>query len=529
MYLKENVRLEPLVDSWYAWPLLISPATAAMFAANHHLRIMESFVDQPEFHRAAAQNPAMRGGPFMDYHGDVARVREHISSIKSKLAHVLQLAAAIKAFDTELRKEARGGSLADYYAKVPAELKGFVELCYDMHNTPTLRFIEGLLYRSKYYDPARQSIAVCEVKDDSRPFVLSTPRLHTDHELLLKLPFHSRAIDTLMAMRTSPGSHAFIEQLIEEHLDGASAGKDSLRALFVESPPRAVAERTYRGERIRVRYFGHATVLLETDGISILTDPAISYPVANGIPRYTFRDLPERIDYVLLTHSHQDHVMLETLLQLRTKVGSWIVPRNATGMLQDPSLKLMLRTLGFANVVELDEMESIDVPHGAITGIPFLGEHGDLYITSKLAFHVRLKGTAFLFVADSNNLEPELYSHVHRCIGDVDHLFIGMECDGAPMSWLYGPLATQRVDRRLDQTRRLNGSTFPKALALMERMKPKSAHVYAMGQEPWLQHISSIVYHASSTPIVESDRFVAACRERGVASERLFGAKSWLM
>ena len=30
MYLKPNVVMEPLVDNWYAWSHLISPATAAM-------------------------------------------------------------------------------------------------------------------------------------------------------------------------------------------------------------------------------------------------------------------------------------------------------------------------------------------------------------------------------------------------------------------------------------------------------------------------------------------------------------------
>ncbi|MEO6719971.1 MAG: hypothetical protein ABIN67_06455, partial [Ferruginibacter sp.] len=34
LYLKPNVVLEPLVDKWYAWSHLISPATAAMNIVN---------------------------------------------------------------------------------------------------------------------------------------------------------------------------------------------------------------------------------------------------------------------------------------------------------------------------------------------------------------------------------------------------------------------------------------------------------------------------------------------------------------
>ena len=38
-----------------------------------------------------------------------------------------------------------------------------------------------------------------------------------------------------------------------------------------------------------------------------------------------------------------------------------------------------------------------------------------------------------LFAADSCNIEPRLYEHIHRDVGDVDVLFLGMECDGAPL------------------------------------------------------------------------------------------------
>jgi len=65
-YLRTDVALEPLVDSWYAWPHLISPATAAMNAVGRHEKIMDSFLRAPEAHIAAVQNPAMLGGPFID-------------------------------------------------------------------------------------------------------------------------------------------------------------------------------------------------------------------------------------------------------------------------------------------------------------------------------------------------------------------------------------------------------------------------------------------------------------------------------
>lgn len=526
LYLREDVQIEPLVNSWYAWPLLIAPATAAMIISNWHLRIMESFVRAPETHREAARNPNLRGGPFLDFAGEPSDIESLIRQTKQRSTGLLSLAEAIKDLERRLSAEAKGGTLASCYAQVPQNLRGYVELGYDLAHTPSARFIEGLLYRSKYYDPSLQTLLLSVVTGDNRPFVLSTPRLPSDREVQLRLPFGSSEIDALVGMRAVPQEAAFVGRLSDECVDGGTAGRELFRSLFSEKPPALSEERNYAGPGVRLRYCGHACVLLETHDVAVLTDPVISYPVESGIPRVTFRDLPDRIDYVLLTHAHQDHVLFETLLQLRHKVGTLIVPKNSGGALQDPSLKLMFAVLGFRNVIELDEMESLEVAGGHITGLPFLGEHGDLHVRSKLAYHVKLRGSTFLFAADSNNLQSELYDHIREGLGAVDHLFIGMECDGAPMSWLYGPLFTKPINRTLDQSRRLSGSNYERALGIVERLTPKSTYVYAMGQEPWLGYISSIAYTPTSTPIVESDRLVADCLSRGIVSQRLFGRET---
>jgi len=50
-----------------------------------------------------------------------------------------------------------------------------------------------------------------------------------------------------------------------------------------------------------------------------------------------------------------------------------------------------------------------------------------------------------------------------------------------------------------------------------------------MGQEPWLNYIMSIKYTAESRPIVESNRLIKTCKERGITAERLFGEREILL
>src|SRR5437016_12833400 len=110
----------------------------------------------------------------------------------------------------------------------------------------------------------------------------------------------------------------------------------------------------------------------------MLFDPVLSYTYESDISRYTYLDLPDKIDFVLITHNHQDHVLFETLLQIRHKVKTIVVPRSAGSGIQDPSLRLALQNCGFRNVIEIDDFDQIDFASGSIVGIPSMGEHADL-------------------------------------------------------------------------------------------------------------------------------------------------------
>jgi L-ascorbate metabolism protein UlaG (beta-lactamase superfamily) len=523
VYLKHNIVAEPLFNQWHAWSYLIPPATAAMFIANSHLKMMRSFVSAPEVHVAALKNPAMLGGSFINHPASKApEIKELINRTTDECAPMLELADAIKTLDTTMQAQAMGNSLEPLYREVPAPLRGYVELVYDLNNHPAIRFMEGLLYKSGFYRPDFQSMALF-ADSGERPFAFSTPKLPDDQTLHLRIPFGSAQLDELFKTKYKPRPFGEVKEML-----AVSDEDEQLLSSFFTTEPEPAGTR-YDGKGVRIRYFGHACVLIESRKVSVLFDPVISYKSDGGIERYTYADLPDKIDYVLITHTHQDHCMLESLLQLRHKIGTVVVPRSNGGSLADPSLKLLLKQIGFSDVRELDELETIEVDGGFILGLPFLGEHGDLNIRTKSAYLVKLENRSTLCVADSNNLEPKLYEHVHELVGDVDVVFVGMECDGAPLSWLYGPLLTKPLARKMDQSRRFDGSNCEKGLNLVNCLNPQQVYVYAMGQEPWLTYLTSIQYTDESRPITESNKLVKDSLDLGRVSERLFGCKEILL
>ncbi len=523
-YLKPNVALEALFDRWYAWAHLISPATAAMNIKHRHLKIMDSYVKNPKIHAAAVKKPEMLGGPFIDYDGKrVDEIKQIAGYIRDKRAHLLEFADAINELNSMLQEHAKGYSLKPLYEKVPEMLKGFVELYYDLNDQANFRFFEALLYKSSFYDETAQTIALQLVESDTqRSFVLSTPRLDDDNIIHADIRFRDPIIDQLFEMKRIPGDYSEIKKALQIKPEQEAL----FESLFTQEAPKEYER--YTGKGIRTRYFGHACILVETNEISILVDPLVSYDgYENDVPRFTIAHLPDQIDYVLITHNHQDHVLLETLLQLRHRIKHIVVPSSGKGNLQDGSLKLMFNNIGFDNIIELDDMQSIEMDKCVITGLPFLGEHSDLDVRSKLCMHVNLHNQyKVLFAADSQNIEPKLYERIHGVIGDVDVLFLGMECDGAPLTWLYGPLLPKKMDRDKDQSRRLAGSDCEQGMSIANQFNAKDVFVYAMGLEPWLEFISSIKYTDESKPIVESNRLLEKCRAKGVNAERLYGEKT---
>ena len=115
---------------------------------------------------------------------------------------------------------------------------------------------------------------------------------------------------------------------------------------------------------IQVTWIGHATVLVQMEGINILTDPVFSdYCGAVrtfGVKRYrpvpcTVDELPD-IDAVCISHNHFDHLDYNTVRDLNKRFGDkihWFVPMGLLKWMTD---------CGCKNVVELEWWDELSHP-----------------------------------------------------------------------------------------------------------------------------------------------------------------------
>ena len=150
-YLKPTVKAEPLIWQWYAWPYLIPPLTAACNIVERHLKIMQSYIQNPQIHSQAVKDPKLLGGPFIDLDGQkVEEIKDLMSQTKKDCQQLISLNDAFKDLDKILQTEALGDSLEGFYSRIPSPLKGLIELVYDLNNRPSIRLIESLIYKNYY-------------------------------------------------------------------------------------------------------------------------------------------------------------------------------------------------------------------------------------------------------------------------------------------------------------------------------------------------------------------------------------------
>jgi L-ascorbate metabolism protein UlaG (beta-lactamase superfamily) len=136
-------------------------------------------------------------------------------------------------------------------------------------------------------------------------------------------------------------------------------------------PPGPPPPRRVSGGAMRVTFVNHATVLLQQDGVNVLTDPIWSEraspfswigPRRHRPPGLRFEDLPP-IDAVVISHCHYDHLDLPTLRRLHQVHH----PRFFAGL----GTRAILEKAGIPGAVELDWWQSAPLSAGiTLTAAP---------------------------------------------------------------------------------------------------------------------------------------------------------------
>jgi L-ascorbate metabolism protein UlaG (beta-lactamase superfamily) len=164
--------------------------------------------------------------------------------------------------------------------------------------------------------------------------------------------------------------------------------------------------------RERIVWLGHATVLLELGGARLLTDPVLRARVAHlrrhpPVPRD-----PGRLDAVLISHLHRDHLDLPSLRRLRA--GAVVVPRGAGAAVRGAR--------------ELAAGESVSFAHARVQGFPAVhdGRRSPLSARAEsLGFVIDGKHRVY-FAGDT-----ELFDGMERLAGTLDVALVPI--------WGWGP------------------------------------------------------------------------------------------
>ncbi|EIW65767.1 hypothetical protein TREMEDRAFT_46031 [Tremella mesenterica DSM 1558] len=216
-----------------------------------------------------------------------------------------------------------------------------------------------------------------------------------------------------------------IEKPNFELLFGPSASKQSGRT-------REGGEDVDVTDKLTLTWLGQSTSYVTLDNLTILTDPALSdrtlpsrlAPQRLRPPPCSLSDL-KRIDVVLVSHNHFDHLDPEAVKELGDSC-EWVVPIGVGSF---------LRELGVTRVTELDwwqETQHVLRRPGqvekryTITAVPLMHWSArsplDTNATLWAGFHVKSHSSSpksFIHLGDTG-FSPTLFTAVGRVLGPID-------------------------------------------------------------------------------------------------------------
>jgi len=142
--------------------------------------------------------------------------------------------------------------------------------------------------------------------------------------------------------------------------------------------------------RASIGYIGHATVLIDLDGVRLLTDPLLRSRVTH-LRRAAKVDATalRGVDAVLISHLHYDHLDMPSL-QLLGRELPVVAPKGSGALIR--------RKAAVRNVVELAEGEQLEI--GALTVRATRATHDP----GRLPFGVRADPLGYVVTGDATSV-----------------------------------------------------------------------------------------------------------------------------
>lgn len=175
------------------------------------------------------------------------------------------------------------------------------------------------------------------------------------------------------------------------------------------------------GEAPQVTWIGHSTVLVQYRGVNLLTDPVFAERVSPlswlGPKRVTppglrVEELP-RIDVVLLSHNHYDHLD-ERAARALGGLTTWLTPLG---------YREILARFGVERVVEFDWWTRRELADATVTATPSQHWTGrglrDRYRVLWASWAVEIGGFRFWFAGDTG-YDEEVFKDIGRRCGPFD-------------------------------------------------------------------------------------------------------------
>tara|TARA_Y100000590_G_scaffold470697_1_gene667953 strand:- start:7559 stop:8620 length:1062 start_codon:yes stop_codon:yes gene_type:complete len=198
---------------------------------------------------------------------------------------------------------------------------------------------------------------------------------------MTSLPYHHLPNGTF---RNLPGSPTVIERgsfstkrffyflykgLIKREMFGQKEVPDKIPSDHVITKEKALNQFNNNSDKYSITWLGHASFLIKMNKHIILTDPYLSKtagPLGIGPNRYipagiNVKNLP-KINTILISHNHYDHLDTVTLRRIKNKKDINIIcPLNLSKIISD---------IGFKKIIELDWYEKFQQEKISFTSVP---------------------------------------------------------------------------------------------------------------------------------------------------------------